>query len=417
MASNEYKDIQVKLKSELWNHITSTIEKLECPLKNKMKILYVSWFGTSGYARVAADIIRCLDTFADVNFQIINTYNASKSYIDENHDLLKHCVCNITTFDVIILHTVPEEWPKYIKQFRNTYINTKILGITVWETSCIPKNWKVCIEQTDGISVPCIWNEHIFKQSIDIPVDTVFHPKIDSCTTPKKIDAVHNILARYKYIFYTINEFNNRKSIKELMEVFSKTFPNHGDVVLYIKTSGDVTENNANKLLSSLNVNNIFLDYGKYTNDEISWIHDYCSCFVSLTKAEGTGLSIIEAGLRNKPIIVTKYSGLLEYIKTASYVDYDIIRADNCSRLHVGFQKCLEQGFCSKNIRYNSSYQFWANPNLETAKQLLIEHYENDIRITYGNKEYIESAFNKYVCANQFKQWILKHIGYSEKYF
>ena len=412
--SLEYQNLSKN--TEIYEYINSVADTLEYKHNKNMNILYIAWFGTSGYAKVAGDIMKCLETFANITFEIMNVYNCNKSFVDESHDILKFCKTRLKNYDCIILHSVPDEWEKYVTKLRQKYTNTKILGITVWETSDLPKSWAKCINQVDAISVPCMWNEHVFKKSVRVCVDTVFHPILKCTLKPKPIQSVLKKLYNYNYVFYTINEFNNRKSIKELVSVFSETFGNDKNVALYIKTSGDVAEHIGREFILQTNCSNIIIDYTRYSDEEICWIHKFCSCYISLTKAEGTGLSIVEAGIYDKPIIVTNYSGHLEYIRYASYVDYKLIPANYCSKLHHGHEECSKNGFCKRNKWYDDSHQQWAMPDLKSASEIMQYHYQKKIKQLGGNKDYIDSVFNLYSCASEFKKWILKHIEYSSLY-
>ena len=75
-----------------------------------------------------------------------------------------------------------------------------------------------------------------------------------------------------------------------------------------------------------------------------------CDCFVSLHRSEGFGRGIAEALLLGKPVIVTGYSGNMDFSnpQNACIVDYQLVDVGPDEYPHAAGQQ-------------------WADPNLEQA--------------------------------------------------
>jgi glycosyltransferase involved in cell wall biosynthesis len=50
-------------------------------------------------------------------------------------------------------------------------------------------------------------------------------------------------------------------------------------------------------------------------------VHAQSHCYVNCSHSEGVGMGAVEAALRSKPVIITSYGGLKEYVRTPFVVD------------------------------------------------------------------------------------------------
>jgi len=133
------------------------------------------------------------------------------------------------------------------------------------------------------------------------------------------------------YNFYTIcNALDPRKNIKMLLSAFSHC--NLPDARLVIKST-------AAKPLS-LNIPNVMVINGLITDEQMEKIHDGCHCYVNCSHSEGVGMGAVEAAMRGKPIIITDYGGLKEYVKTPWVVP--------CKLGEIGFDDFL----FTKNMKW-----------------------------------------------------------------
>lgn len=140
------------------------------------------------------------------------------------------------------------------------------------------------------------------------------------------------------YTFYTIgNIADPRKNISGLINTFlSCGFGDNARLVLKatclkpveVKTPGVVIIN------------------GLLSDDAIDKIHGSCHCYINCSHSEGVGMGAVEAAMHGKPIIITDYGGLKEYIKTPWVV--------KCAKGSIGFDDFL----FTKDLE-------WGHPNMD----------------------------------------------------
>ena len=86
-------------------------------------------------------------------------------------ELDQYCNSDIP-YDTVIVHTVPEYFPRWVAQESGK----QVIGYTVWETDIIPKHWKPLLNSVDRLMVPCHWNREVFEQcGVMKPISVVPH--------------------------------------------------------------------------------------------------------------------------------------------------------------------------------------------------------------------------------------------------
>ena len=112
------------------------------------------------------------------------------------------------------------------------------------------------------------------------------------------------------------------------------------------------------------NLPNIYLVHGEMTDEEMNNLNndDKIKAFVSFTKGEGYGRPLVEAAITGKPVIVSNWSGHLDFI----HPDYNVL---------VGGKL--------KNIHKSSSNQFlikesqWFNIDTNIASRAMKDVFKN----------------------------------------
>jgi glycosyltransferase involved in cell wall biosynthesis len=96
------------------------------------------------------------------------------------------------------------------------------------------------------------------------------------------------------------------------------------------------------------------------SRQEAQALQNQCDVLVSLHRSEGFGLNIAEAMLLGKPVVVTGWSGNLDFItpRNACVVDYDLVELTR------------DYGPYRKGNR-------WAEPRLDHAAQLMVRLVED----------------------------------------
>lgn len=109
------------------------------------------------------------------------------------------------------------------------------------------------------------------------------------------------------YTFYTIgNVIDPRKNINMLLKAWEEC--NFKDARLLIKAT----------CLSEFKtqIPGVIIINGLLSDDQMENIHKNSDCYINCSHSEGVGMGAVEAALRNKPVILSEYGGLSEYVKT-----------------------------------------------------------------------------------------------------
>lgn len=378
--TNEYKwaivnesDVIEKLKDVVRN---DTIKKDIEIKENPLSILYVGQYGTSGYATAAKQYIaNYVMQGTPIRWEPLyfDTSTLDASYVNI---LATSAINKEIEYNTVILHSTPDLWPIYIKKNSASLRNKKIIGYTTWETNVLPKDWVTAINSVSEVFVPSEYNYDVFiENGVNIPIKVVPHLFFGT-TLPSKSDIKIKGAKDGYCTFYNLSELNERKNIKELVTVFCESFKNTDKVQLILKLHyKDYNSENERYCKQQIkkitdkypNHANIVIITRNLTDIEVSAIHAYSDCYISLTRSEGFGLPIFYAYKYGKDVIVTNYGGHLDYLKEDS--TRTKINLVNCSLVDVS-------GMNTFNSNYNHPNQKWAQPDLKHAKKLIKEYYK-----------------------------------------
>jgi glycosyltransferase involved in cell wall biosynthesis len=363
-------------------------------LTPKNGVYYITQSGTSGYANAAKGYI--YDLIKNKVPIKVKTFDFDDSKVVETSDfdryLQSHYKNDLTKYKTIIVHATPDVWDSLLMNSVRGIGNSKIIGRTVWEFEKLPPDWVSAINksQVHIVSVPTNWNKVVFEQCgvtkpvivephvfVDFPYSKIDFDKIVECNGEIICGqdlSVSDLKDYYK--FYTIGQFIPRKGISETIEAFCKTFTKYDKVVLFVKTFGynhsieeikkckELIQDIISSSTQSCGHAPIVFLYNRMTYDDIQSLHDYCDCYVQLTRTEGFGLGIFEAYNKGKKVIVTNYGGQSEYLGDSyeGLVDFEI-------------ESVKEKVFYT--ITLDETY-FWAKPSIYHACTLMRKFFERD---------------------------------------
>lgn len=342
---------------------------------NNLSILYVGQYGTSGYATATKQYV------ADYVMRNIpvrwEPLYFDESKLDNNNyiNILAKSAINkkIDEYNTVILHCTPDLWPQYIEKNKNNLIGKKIIGYTVWETNLLKPEWVDSINLVSEVWCPSFYNKEVFEKSgVTIPIKVVPHLFFRNTLPDKSNVAIRGAIDGY-YTFYNVSEYNERKNIKELLETYCQTFTSGDRVQLILKTHyKDYLAVNVahckqeiDKILKKYpNHAHVLVLYDNLDENDLLNLHAYGDCYISLTRSEGFGLTIFDAYNYGKKIIVTGYSGYIDFLgkEHEGLINYKLINVD---------------GMTTFNNNYNHNGQLWAHPDLEHAKFLMKKNYTN----------------------------------------
>lgn len=259
-------------------------------------------------------------------------------------------------FDLFVHVTIPNEFERRAK------FN---VGVTAGiETDRISANWVKKCEEMDLIIVP---SEHSRRGLVETPVNwhnpntgeqgvhrlskpvLVCREGVDTSIFKKMTDeefstqkAISSIKFDSDFNFLHVGQWGNggfgedRKNIANLVKYFIETFLGEKDVGLVLKVSMarnskidyDIVASRLNQIKSNYpadKVPPIYLLHASLSDSEMAALynHPQIKAMISLTHGEGFGLPLLEAAACDLPVMVTNWSGHLDFMKLGKFVGFD----------------------------------------------------------------------------------------------
>jgi hypothetical protein len=377
--------------------------------KNCPTIVYYGPVGTSGYAKMTRDIVNSLyNANINVIFRVSQFHNYSMGSNVDPGDILLSLLSNIerpTGITRVIIHSMPNLFPVISKYEYSLNVKVVLYGITVWETETLPPKWALYSSYMDKISVPSIFSGISFEK-VHTSVDVINHPIISTGTDYGDVPCMMKD-KEYDYIYYNISEWSNRKGIIELLHAFYQTcilVGNGKRIALYLKTFG-IDKNDAMKFVNLTcreYSKHVYLDFERVTDLYINCIHNCCDCYVSLTKSEGHGIGACYAALFENHVIITKYSGQLDYLVDVDFISWESEPATLCSidypKKH---SKCKNLPHCIHFDAFIPAFQSWAKPNIKEASEKMHKVALSSKKGEYSSKMWIIHNYNSIVFAER----------------
>tara|TARA_R110002110_G_scaffold343746_1_gene553754 strand:- start:2043 stop:4013 length:1971 start_codon:yes stop_codon:yes gene_type:complete len=321
-----------------------------------MKIIYSSQFrDSSGYASAARSYLEAVDGVIDqynIDFKILSIaveeinnvsprqeelickYEISLSdvdeYIKEDYLLIWHQPTGMILYGDGALSKDPK-WIAFKKLLNNANRN---VNMTVWESNKIPDAWTTLHKKykTTATIVPCHQNQEIFSsaglKSYYLPhviSDNIVDP-VALLNFPLDLDNL--------FVAFSMSQWIHRKGFDALVKAFCMEFNNTPDAVLIIKTYiNAMNVSQFNMKTQSQHIQKEIIDIKKnvFKNGRpsdakivalcnilpfknISWLYSKSDVFALATRGEGFGLTISEAIMHEKPVIVPNYGGHTDYV-------------------------------------------------------------------------------------------------------
>lgn len=201
------------------------------------------------------------------------------------------------TYDKVFAFIIPqkETFNDIMKKFNPDII------MTVCETEPVHENYRLIFDSGKKVVVPSQFCKDVFERQFGYSAEIFPHWPGEINTLP--------INKNRPYTFYTIgNAIDPRKNIQMLIDAFLLcNFGNNARLVIKATCKEEV---------KNIKIPNILVINGLISDDQLEKIHSLCDCYVNCSKSEGVGMGAVEAAVRNKPVIITDYGGLKEYVNT-----------------------------------------------------------------------------------------------------
>jgi glycosyltransferase involved in cell wall biosynthesis len=350
----------------------------------------------SGYGDHSRDLLYSLYKLDKFDIKIISTRwgNTPMDVLNYDDDFHKWIVDNVipniqTKPDVYIQVTVPNEFQQ---------IGGYNIGITAAiETTACPIEWIHGCNRMDLIIVPSehskmslvgtIYNEadrntnQIIKEhKVEKPVEILFegfNEMIFGLEPEKHISDLNKIKEDFGFLFVghwlegALGE--DRKNVGMMIKTFTMAFKNEKvKPALILKTSSATfsvldREKMMQKIKEALGKDYgkmpIYLLHGDLSEKEMNalYYHPKVKAMINFTKGEGFGRPLLEFSLTGKPVIVSNWSGHIDFLKDGAIL--------------------LEGEL--KNVHETAANQFllkeskWFNVNISKAISVIKDVYSN----------------------------------------
>ena len=164
------------------------------------------------------------------------------------------------------------------------------------------------------------------------------------------------------YTFYSIgNMADPRKNINGLLQAWKMC--NFGDEARLVLKATCMQP-------FKLDLHGVLVINGLLPDEAIDRIHASCHCYINCSHSEGVGMGAVEAALMSKPVIITDYGGLKEYVQTPWIVP--------CTLGPIGFDDFL----FTKDLE-------WGHPSTEVLARHMRDCFEK--RITFWDHSHTKA--------------------------
>lgn len=225
-----------------------------------------------------------------------------------------------------------------------------------WELSRFPEAWLPALDGVNELWASSRFIQHALAERARVPVVWMPHPvDVGIGAVPEALDLG---LPEGRFLFLALFDFTSfvaRKNPFGVIRAFRAAFPSGAasPVGLIIKANGaSARPAEAKAFLASAELRDprIIVINEALDRRRLIGVIERCGCFVSLHRSEGFGRGIAEAMLLEKPVIVTAYSGNMDFTnpQNACLVDYQLVDVDPDEYPHAAGQR-------------------WADPDLEQA--------------------------------------------------
>lgn len=205
------------------------------------------------------------------------------------------------------------------------------IGFWAWELAKCPHAWLPVIEMVDEIWAPSRFIQEAFTAVTDKPV--IFMPLcVELPVVQRRRRSDFGLPEGHCLFLYTFDflSYIDRKNPFAAIRAFKEAFPDRqtkAGLILKIM-KGDPASPKWQEMLDLIDGDpRIVVINEVMTRNDVLALLNCCDCFVSLHRSEGFGRGPAEAMYLGKPVIVTNYSGNLDFTRPGAslLVDYSLI--------------------------------------------------------------------------------------------
>jgi GT2 family glycosyltransferase/glycosyltransferase involved in cell wall biosynthesis len=238
------------------------------------------------------------------------------------------------------------------------------IGVWFWEMPSFPDEWRDRFAYYDEIWVGSSYIANTLAQVSPIPVVRIL-PELGVQGAGDRQRGRERLGATDEFVFLFMFDFHSyieRKNPMAIIEAFRGAFPSDEQVRLVIKSvNGSSNAAGLAGLESAAAGDGRITFLNEYVSAaDIADLTQACDCYVSLHRAEGTGLTMAHAMAAGKPVVATGWSGNTDFMDSSNslLVRFDLVELD-------------------RDIGPYKLGGFWADPDIEHAGALMRHVFEH----------------------------------------
>jgi len=366
--------------------------------KNKI-FLHGSYIGTTGYNQHTRDFVRHLSDLTDIkvrNFTVGKTWAGMSDNPHDNESYFNEIDKKVLYEQILTTPNGRENFKMYkdkSKDFKpdvhvvlcetNHYIfydnyDGPRIAYNVWESTLQPEHFFKRLSYFDELWVPSKWQkECTVKQGYPEEKIKVVPEGVDVHTFfPEDVNTEYTQDGRFK--FFLAGRWDYRKSTKEIIESFLKTFDKDEPVDLIVSIDNPFSNDGLNSTEERLE------HYG-FTDERIKVLHfpprqyyinllKSCNVFLSCARSEGWNLPLIESMSCGTPSIYSNCSGQLEFAEGRGLP------------VKISHEKLVSD---STYNHFNDSIGNYYEPDFDDLCKVMRDSYEN--YTTHKEKALVDS--------------------------
>jgi len=400
----------------------------------KTLIISGQFTSLSGYGKKSYDIAKSFINLYSQEYEIgllpLKWGNTKNDAIEESDEIFKYFIPQIQFQPNVYIHIgLPNE-------FQPIALEKNILFTSGIETNIAPKSFIDGCNKADLVIVPSSFVKKILEETlvqakdnngnvvqedkIKVPIEVLFEGYDENIF--KTISYTENKLhlndIKETFAFLFVGTWldgdigQDRKDVGMLVKVFYETFKNKLNApCLILKTSGATTSIvDRNKIQEKIDLikstveakflPNVYLIHGDLSDQEMNMLYNNSKikAMVSLTKGEGFSRTFLEFATTPKPLIVSGYSGHMDFLKQ----DYNIFIGGQLTDVHPS----AVNEFILKESK-------WFTANYNDVANILNEFYKNPkkyLELSKKQATFVSSNFTRTKMEQKLQQIFEKNV-------